>query len=567
MEDILYTDALWKEWSEKELENYSLVKDPETGKLKKRYLKKGYLHFDSRFWFPKDKDQIKMLLSNPARVTKRAFHSFLKVTLNTPRYKIDSKTGKRSIKYKARPICFASHIDALIFSFYSYCLTKIYEEYIKCLGIDECVLAYRTDLGACNIDFARDVFEYINNKGPCTAIALDVTGFFDNLNHVQLKEKWLKVLKHKRPCLVGLPEDQFKLYKTLTEFAYVKKNTLLKYAKVKLNKLPKQPNTLLEILQGKRDFEKYNHLRSHNILATNSRKKGIPQGSPISALLSNIYMIDFDKRMKTLADKKGFLYRRYCDDILIVCDTEDAAIVKAEAYNKIDECKLTIQQSKEEEIQFRFNKRGELRGYNARALELMDPSEIEDNELKLYKYLQYLGFEFNGNKIGIRSSSHSRYNRKMKASVTKTVKMAYSPRSKGKRIFKKKLLHRYTHLGKRNFISYAKNAASSTYLNADKLSKQGMNSPAIRKQVSRHFKNMLNDLEKKKPAEDRIQTKGSKIKTNKILILYYFCTIKMHNYQGLCPHKPLEHQEPTLFFCPVRAQAREKNTTSFVFTS
>lgn len=222
MEDFLYTDALWEEWSEKELENYSLVKDPETGKLKKRYLKKGYLHFDSRFWFPENKDQIKALVSNPALVTKKAFHPFLKTTLSTPRYKPNTKTGKRSIKHKPRPICFASHIDALIFSFYSHCLTKIYEEYIKAIGIDECVLAYRTDLGACNIDFARDVFEYISEKGPCTAIALDVTGFFDNLNHIKLKEKWLKVLMYKRPDLIGLPPTQFKLYKTLTEFAYVK---------------------------------------------------------------------------------------------------------------------------------------------------------------------------------------------------------------------------------------------------------------------------------------------------------------------------------------------------------
>ena len=445
-------------------------------------------------------------------VTKRAFHTFLKITLSTPRYKPNIKTGERSIKHKPRPICFASHIDALVFSFYSHCLTKIYEEYIKAIGIDECVLAYRTDLGACNIDFARNVFEYISEKGPCTAIALDVKGFFDNLNHIKLKEKWLKVLKYKRPDLMGLPPTQFKLYKTLTEFAYVNKNTLLKYANVKLYNLQKQPNTLLDLLPGKRDYEKFNQLRSHNVLVTNSRKKGIPQGSPISALLSNIYMIDFDKRMMELAKDQGFLYRRYCDDILIVCDTEMAASVKAEVYAQIDECKLKIQPSKEEEIEFRYNKNGILRGFGARALELMEPSEIEDNELKLYKYLQYLGFEFTGHKIGIRASSLSRYNRKMKARVTKTVKMAYSPKSKGKRIFKKKVLHRYSHLGKRNFISYAKNAASKSYLNAEKKLKLGMNSSTIRKQVSRHFNNILNDLEKKNQQRIEYKLKVKKLK-------------------------------------------------------
>lgn len=81
----------------------------------------------------------------------------------------------------------------------------------------------------------------------------------------------------------------------------------------------------------------------------------------------------------------------------------------------------------------------------------------------------------------------------MKARVTKTVKMAYSPLSKGKKILKKKLLHRYSHLGKRNFITYAKNAASILY----KKTKLGMNSSSIRAQVSRHYKNINNDLQKK----------------------------------------------------------------------
>ena len=79
--------------------------------------------------------------------------------------------------------------------------------------------------------------------------------------------------------------------------------------------------------------------------------------------------------------------------------------------------------------------------------------------------------------------------------------MAYSPFSKGKRILKKKLLHRYSHLGKRNIITYALNAASRSY----KGTKLGVNSPAIREQVSRHYLNLINDLEKKN--QQRIEYK------------------------------------------------------------
>jgi len=75
---------------------------------------------------------------------------------------------------------------------------------------------------------------------------------------------------------------------------------------------------------------------------------GIPQGSPMSAVLSNIYMIDFDKRLNQLAIQKGFLYKRYCDDILIVCAQEVSIEVKQVAYEAIEECKLIIQPEKEE---------------------------------------------------------------------------------------------------------------------------------------------------------------------------------------------------------------------------
>jgi len=38
-----------------------------------------------------------------------------------------------------------------------------------------------------------------------------------------------------------------------------------------------------------------------------------------------------------------------------------------------------------------------------------------------------------------------------------------------------------------------------------------------------------------------------------------------NNNQGLCPHKPLERQELTLFFILLRAQAKKKITSFFIF--
>lgn len=45
---------------------------------------------------------------------------------------------------------------------------------------------------------------------------------------------------------------------------------------------------------------------------------GIPQGTAVSAVLANVYMIDFDEWLAKLCEKEGGLYRRYSDDFIIV---------------------------------------------------------------------------------------------------------------------------------------------------------------------------------------------------------------------------------------------------------
>ncbi|HEX8015252.1 MAG TPA: reverse transcriptase domain-containing protein, partial [Flavobacterium sp.] len=48
---------------------------------------------------------------------------------------------------------------------------------------------------------------------------------------------------------------------------------------------------------------------------------GIPQGLPISAVLANLYLFDFDLDIVNRWVKPhNVYYRRYSDDIFIVCD-------------------------------------------------------------------------------------------------------------------------------------------------------------------------------------------------------------------------------------------------------
>jgi len=491
-------EEYWKGWSEQEEANYKIVKN-KSGKDSKKYLKKGYTHFDLRFWFPERKDEIKDILKRGLRFYNKKhkreewwpFSPFLKILLKTPRYKYQQSEGHYDLETKIRPICFASHIDGLIFGFYAYAITRKYEAYIEKEGFSDCPLAYRSNLdGKCNIQFSKEVFEEIKSRGKCSAIALDIKGYFDHIDHLKLKEKWITVIGEK------LPPDQFKLYKALTEYSYVSKNSILKKYNIDLKKLSYPPSTLLDLIPGNKDFEKFTKLRDDRLIVTNNKPDkdtgrlfGIPQGSGMSALLSNIFLIDFDKDLNEKAKEEGFFYRRYCDDILIVCDSDKAESLQKEIIEKIDkEYHLEIQDKKVELTEFRPNSQGVIRAFNKKKQVKTGLTSTDANNEKLfYKSLQYLGFEYNGQDIYIRSSSLSRYFRKMTGRVIKTVVMAYSDNGKDKKIWKRQIFERYSHLGNRNFLTYAYNASKDFYTNSRKDKKEGMNSPTIRRQLSRHI--------------------------------------------------------------------------------
>ena len=74
------------------------------------------------------------------------------------------------------------------------------------------------------------------------------------------------------------------------------------------------------------------------------RRKGVPQGSPISPLLSNIMLHELDKEM----EKRGLRFVRYADDFSIYCKTkQEAGKVGNEIYVFLrDKLKLPINREK-----------------------------------------------------------------------------------------------------------------------------------------------------------------------------------------------------------------------------
>lgn len=339
-------------------------------------------------------------------------------------------------KSKTRDIRYAAHSDSQIYAYYSYLLATRYEEKIIQNNLNENILAFRS-LGKSNIQFANDAFEIIKKTGRCSAICLDVSGFFDNLDHKILKTKWADILDEE-----SLPLDHYKVFKSITKHSFVHRKDVYKVFGIS----PNNPKNNRYRICSPEEFR--TKVRASGLIQRNEQLKGIPQGTPISALLSNIYMFEFDKKVKEVVSEQGGYYFRYCDDILIIINQNFKGDVEKFVSIEISNLKLEINSDKTETRDFyRYNGKQHCKGG---------------------KTLQYLGFTFDGQHKLIRSAALAKFSNRMKSGVRTTKKTvqrkqeSLSSNFKGNfvRLRKKKIYERYSHLGKRNFLRYGYRAAN-----------------------------------------------------------------------------------------------------------
>jgi hypothetical protein len=187
---------------------------------------KHYPHFDS----PISMSDVIALVKSPQAVAANTYYPFMRYDQSWQPYR-GSNSPKASKRAKARamqkpekktrPIRFASRRDAYIFSYYRYLLQAPYEKLLADTGLDESVIAYRrirqpNGSGKSNIEFAREAFDRIRTLGNCAAIALDISSFFESLDHALLNEKWARVLGDDT-----LPPDHASVFKAITRYAVV----------------------------------------------------------------------------------------------------------------------------------------------------------------------------------------------------------------------------------------------------------------------------------------------------------------------------------------------------------
>lgn len=156
-------------------------------------------------------------------------------------------------------------------------------------------------------------------------------------------------------------------------------------------------------------------------IEVNEKSYGIPQGSGMSAVCSNVHLIDFDKEVLEWAKKKhpDALYRRYCDDLIIVIPTANATVELLEEFK--NELMKRIDRYKVEGLIIQ-DKKTELRLYKGKTI---------FNENMEISALDYLGFVVHENVIKLREKSLFKYYSRAYKKVKTSNRIAYDTKRPG----------------------------------------------------------------------------------------------------------------------------------------
>lgn len=364
---------------------------------------KNYPHFDS----PMGLDAATKLATDPAAVAAHAFYLLL-LFEDVKRY--FRRHGKAHKPPKPRPIRYAARSEAYIYMRYRDWLSCLYEERLKERDLGDAVSAYRRVKSPyrrgnkCNIDFAYDAIGHIRRIGDCHTLCIDIKGFFESLDHARLKEVWASLLGVK-----VLPPDHYRVFRSLTNYVevdqfevyrrlglwgdkVVRGRPVVGYL-VERRKVPIRlcdAPTMRQVVFGEGG-------KHSKIAKVRKDAFGIPQGTPVSDLLANLYMLDFDQDMKALATSLGGHYSRYSDDIFFVVPAEAIPpdVLERTVASAInlqgDELKIAPAKT----AVHRFTRDGdEMRCSSVRA----DAPN---------KHFEYLGFRFDGRTVRLRDSTLS----------------------------------------------------------------------------------------------------------------------------------------------------------------
>lgn len=324
---------------------------------------KTYLHFDRNI----SKDDLVALANDPTCVAKHAFFPLMRFHETWTKFR---KDGKR--KKKVRPLRYASRIDAAIYARYRSMLSLAYEKELAIRSLCDVPVAYRkvpkkNGGNKSNIEISQDVFSHIKRIGDCVVTVLDIKSYFESLDHQRIKTVWER--------LIGceMPLDHSSVYRALTKYAVVDYDKVMDRLKLfdKASSGTRRERRMrgVDQLRHKRhkqicspaEFRKIiagSDANTPSLIQKNGFDFGIPQGTPISDLVANFYLIDFDEEIHKWVCDLGGIYRRYSDDIIVILPKaafNDQLFAKGYLQDRIQYygAKLRIQDKKVSVVEFR----------------------------------------------------------------------------------------------------------------------------------------------------------------------------------------------------------------------
>lgn len=378
--------------------------------------RRSYAHFDCRTDIARCWDRI----SDPESIASHGFYPFIRFD------KVMNKYSRGAgLVEKSRSICYAAHIDRCIFQLYSFILNQRYNEECAASRVENVAVAYRTNLGGqSNIDFANRAISSMRHSRECYVMIGDFTHFFDSLDHEYLKKQWCELLQEDR-----LPADHYAIYKNITAYSYVELSELLAF-----HDLPDTPKGWRE-LNAKARVLSPEEFRSKkkDVIQKNNKDHGIPQGSPISGILANVYMREADREIYNLVNRLNGLYMRYSDDFIVVLPGVDEKIARdvlTEIADSLNSDRYPGLELQPEKTQFYH--------FSEERIENCGESFHANADCSSRDCLSFLGFTFDGKKVKIRDKTISKFYQRMRKKA-RTVARSYGADDTGEKYRTKKV--------------------------------------------------------------------------------------------------------------------------------